>query len=84
MKILLVYPEPPTTFWSYKHVLKFIFKKAVYPPLELITVAAMLPKEWDLRFIDMNIKTLNDRDIEWADYVFVSAMRVQMKSTINR
>lgn len=83
MKILLVYPETPATFWSYKHVLKFISKKAVYPPLGLITVAAMLPKDWDLRLIDMNIISLKNRDIEWADYVFVSAMLVQMKSTMS-
>ncbi|MBN1655318.1 MAG: B12-binding domain-containing radical SAM protein [Deltaproteobacteria bacterium] len=81
MKILLIYPETPATFWSYKYVLKFISKKAVYPPLGLITVAAMLPKNWDIRLIDMNVEKLEDNDIRWADYVFISAMLVQSKST---
>jgi len=78
--ILLLYPEYPDTFWSFKHALKFISKKAVYPPLGLLTVAAMLPGEWDKRLIDMNVQRLNDSDIEWADIVFISAMAVQKKS----
>ena len=78
--ILLLYPEYPDTFWSFKHALKLISKKAVYPPLGLLTVAAMLPGEWDKRLIDMNVQRLNDSDIEWADIVFISAMAVQKKS----
>ena len=80
MKILLLYPEYPDTFWSFKHALKFISKKAVHPPLGLLTVAAMLPKEWTKKVIDMNVQKLKDKDIEWADYVFVSAMAVQKES----
>jgi len=79
-KILLVYPEYPDTFWSFKHALKFISKKAVHPPLGLLTVAAMLPENWDKKLIDMNIEKLKEKDIEWADYVFISAMAVQRKS----
>ncbi|MBN1639809.1 MAG: B12-binding domain-containing radical SAM protein [Anaerolineae bacterium] len=77
MKILLVYPEFPDTFWSFKHALKFIRKRAGAPPLGLLTVAAMLPEEWDLRLIDENVRRLRDRDLAWADYVFISAMVVQ-------
>ena len=80
MKILLVYPEYPDTFWSFKHALKFISKKATYPPLGLLTVAAMLPKIWKKKFIDMSTSTLNDKDIKWADYVFISAMSIQKES----
>lgn len=80
IKILLLYPEYPDTFWSFKHALKFISKKAAYPPLGLLTVAAMLPKEWDKKVIDINIQKLKDRDLEWADYVFISAMEVQRES----
>ena len=76
MKILMVYPQYPDTFWSFKHALKFISKKASFPPLGLLTVAAMLPGEWDKRLVDMNITALSDEDIGWADYVFVSAMVV--------
>jgi len=87
MNILLVYPENPTTFWSFKHALKFINKKANLPPLGLLTVAAMLPKDWNLKLIDMNIKKLKNRDILWADFVFISAMNIQKESArkvINR
>ena len=80
MKILLVYPEYPDTFWSFRHALKFISKKASFPPLGLLTVAAMLPEEWQKKLVDMNITTLNDGDIRWADYVFISAMAVQRDS----
>ena len=80
MKILLVYPQYPDTFWSFRHALKFISKKAAFPPLGLLTVAAMLPKDWEKKVIDMNATSLFDRDIRWADYVFISAMAVQKDS----
>jgi radical SAM superfamily enzyme YgiQ (UPF0313 family) len=77
LKVLLVYPRYPDTFWSFRHALKFIFKKATFPPLGLLTVAAMLPKEWEKKLVDMNITNLTDKDIKWADYVFISAMVAQ-------
>jgi radical SAM superfamily enzyme YgiQ (UPF0313 family) len=80
MKVLLVYPKYPDTFWSFKHALKFISKKASFPPLGLLTVAAMIPKEWERRLIDMNVSILTEDDLKWADYVFISAMIVQKKS----
>jgi radical SAM superfamily enzyme YgiQ (UPF0313 family) len=80
MKILLIYPEFPDTFWSFKHAVKFIFKKASNPPLGLLTVAALLPDEWEKRLVDMNVRSLRDEDIRWADYVFVSAMAIQKAS----
>lgn len=80
MKILLVYPEFTDTFWSFKHALKFIRKKAGAPPLGLLTVAAMLPSEWQKRLVDLNITSLTEEDLAWADYVFVSAMVVQRES----
>ncbi len=81
MKILLVYPKYPETFWSFKYALKFISKKATLPPLGLLTVAAMLPAEWEVRLIDKNVKKLSDADLLWADYVFLSAMSIQREST---
>ncbi len=87
MKILLVYPKYPETFWSFKHALKFISKKASLPPLGLLTVAAMLPSDWELRLVDKNVKSLTDADLRWADYVFLSAMSIQRasaESVINR
>jgi len=80
VKILLVYPEFPDTFWSFKHALKFIRKKAGAPPLGLLTVAAMLPSEWEKRLVDLNVTVLTEEDLAWADYVFVSAMVVQRES----
>jgi radical SAM superfamily enzyme YgiQ (UPF0313 family) len=79
-KVLLIYPEHPDTFWSYKYALKFISKKASSPPLGLLTVAAMLPPNWEKRLIDMQVTLLKDKDIEWADYAFISAMSIQQKS----
>jgi radical SAM superfamily enzyme YgiQ (UPF0313 family) len=79
-KILLVYPEFPDTFWSFKHALKFVKKKAGAPPLGLLTVAAMLPSAWGKRLVDLNVTNLTDEDLQWADYVFVSAMVVQRES----
>jgi len=80
MKVLFVYPKYPDTFWSFKHALRFISKKALHPPLGLLTVAAMLPAQWEKRLIDMNTDPLKDRDMLWADYVFVGAMAVQKES----
>ena len=80
MKILLVYPEQQDTFWSFKHAIKFLSKKAEGPPLGLLTVAAMLPEEWELQFVDMNVTRLKDKHITWADYVFLSGMDIQRKS----
>jgi radical SAM superfamily enzyme YgiQ (UPF0313 family) len=77
MKILLVYPQYPDTFGSFKYALKLVSKKAIYPPLGLLTVAAMLPGEWEKKLIDMNVTALRDTDILWADYIFISAMDVQ-------
>jgi radical SAM superfamily enzyme YgiQ (UPF0313 family) len=77
MKILLVYPEFPDTFWSFKHALKFIHKKAASPPLGLLTVAALLPAGWEKRLVDLNVTKLTPKDLAWADYVFISAMIVQ-------
>jgi len=80
MNILMVYPMYPDTFWSFKHALKFVSKKASFPPLGLLTVAALLPKDWNKKLIDMNANQLMDDDILWADFVFISAMSIQSES----
>lgn len=81
MNILLVYPQYPDSFWSFKHALKFVSKKASFPPLGLLTVAAMLPLNWSKKLINMNVENLLDEDIKWADFVFISAMSIQSEST---
>ena len=80
MNILLIYPKTPDTYWSFKHALRFIAKKASNPPLGLLTVAAMLPAAWEKKLVDLNVASLSDKDILWADYVFISAMSVQQDS----
>lgn len=80
MNILLVYPKYPDTYWSFKHALKFISKKAAIAPLGLITVASLLPENWNKKLADLNTSKLKDKDLEWADYVFISAMSIQSES----
>ena len=82
MKVLLIYPEYPNTFWSYSEILKIIDRKAIFPPLGLLTVASMLPEEWEKKLIDCNVNDLIDADLYWADMVFISAMIVQ-KEDVN-
>jgi len=80
MNVLLIYPEFPETFWSFRHALRFIRKKAAHPPLGLLTVAAMLPRAWNVRLADLNVRGLGPQDLAWADIAFVSAMGVQRES----
>lgn len=80
MNVLLIYPEFPDTFWSYKHALTFIRKPANSPPLGLLTVAAMLPPGWHVRLADVNVRPLRDADLAWADCAFISAMNAQRPS----
>ena len=79
-RVLLVSPRIPTTYWSYKYALPFVKKKALLPPLGLLTVAALLPEDYELRLIDMNLADLRREEVEWADMVFLSAMLVQQQS----
>jgi radical SAM superfamily enzyme YgiQ (UPF0313 family) len=80
MRILLVSPRTPNTFWSFKHVLRFVARKAAFPPLGLLTIAGMLPDDWELRVVDMNVCRLRDSDLRWADFIMLSAMIVQKDS----
>ncbi len=80
MRALLIYPQIPPTFWSFRYALQFIRKKASSPPLGLVTIAAMLPREWQIRIVDLNTQPLKGEDIAWADMVMISAMVVQRQS----
>ncbi|HWQ92968.1 MAG TPA: DUF4070 domain-containing protein [Clostridia bacterium] len=80
MRVLLVYPQNPDTFWSFKHALRFVSKNSTFPPLGLLTIASMLPADWEFRLIDLNVKPLRESDILWADYVMISAMIVHRES----
>lgn len=81
MNVLLVYPGiPDNTYWSFRYALSFQGKRAAQPPLGLMTVAAMLPSTWPKRLVDMNVESLRDSHLAWADVVLVSAMLVQRES----
>jgi len=82
MNALLIYPEFPDTYWSFKHALKFLGKKAAQPPLGLMTIAALLPKKWNKRLIDTNVERLHDRDLLWADVVMLSGMHIQQQTLV--
>ena len=77
MKVLLLYPEFPDTFWSFRYALSFLGKRSAYPPLGLLTVSALLPPHWERKLVDLNVEELRDKDIAWADVAFLSAMLVQ-------
>jgi radical SAM superfamily enzyme YgiQ (UPF0313 family) len=79
IKTLMVWPKIPESFWTFAGMMRLLREKVVLPPLGLITVAALCPKEWDIRLIDQGVDDLSDADILWADLVMVSGMRVQRK-----
>lgn len=80
MNVLLIYPQFPDTFWSFKHALAFVRKRAGHQPLGLITVAAMLPEDWQVRLIDTNVSRLTREHLDWADLAMISAMNIQRES----
>jgi radical SAM superfamily enzyme YgiQ (UPF0313 family) len=77
VRVLLVYPKFPLTFWSFDKVLELVNRKALLPPLGLLTVAALLPQDWEIRIVDRNAQEVTDEDWAWADMVMLSAMLVQ-------
>ena len=80
MRALLVQAKTPPTYWSYDHALPFVGKAAALPPLGLATLAALLPRRWEIRIADLHVTPLRDADLEWADAVLVSGMLVQAES----
>ncbi|MCE5334604.1 MAG: DUF4070 domain-containing protein [Desulfobacteraceae bacterium] len=80
MKILLIYPKIPDTFWSFRYALRFIGKKAAFPPLGLLTLASLLPSDWSRRLVDLNVEELADADLAWADMAFIGGMAIQKQS----
>ena len=80
MKVLLVNPEFPDTYWSFRHALPFEGKRCAFPPLGLLTVSALLPDSWERKLVDLNVRRLKASDIDWADMVFATAMLVQKDS----
>jgi len=75
--ILLVNPVLPRSFWSFPEIMRLTGKKALVPPLGLLTLAALLPETWTSRLVDCNVRPIVEDDWEWADMVMISAMLVQ-------
>jgi radical SAM superfamily enzyme YgiQ (UPF0313 family) len=84
MRVLLVYPVFPKTFWSYEKILDLVDRKVLLPPLGLVTVAAILPQEWEFKLCDRNIRAVTEEEWEWADLVILSAMIVQKKDLLDQ
>ena len=77
MKVLLINPEFPDTYWSFRHALPFEGKRCAFPPLGLMTVSALLPESWERRMVDLNVRRLRSSVIEWADMVMATARLAQ-------
>jgi radical SAM superfamily enzyme YgiQ (UPF0313 family) len=82
MRVLLVHAEFPITYWGFQYSLPLIHRRATLPPLGLVTVAALFPRSWELRLVDLNVEPLADADIRWADAVLVGGMLVQEASML--
>ncbi len=82
MRVLLLYPLFPKSFWSFEKALELIDRKALLPPLGLVTVAAILPQEWEFKLVDHNVREVTEAEWEWADMVILSAMIVQKEDFI--
>src|SRR5512140_2261152 len=80
MKALLVQPRAPHTYWGFQHSLGIIGKRASLPPLGLLTLAALLPQDWELRLVDLNVEPLPDADLLWADALLLTGMLVHQES----
>jgi radical SAM superfamily enzyme YgiQ (UPF0313 family) len=84
MRTLLIYPIFPPTFWSYEKILELVDRKVLLPPLGLVTVAAILPQEWEFKLVDRNIRAVTDAEWAWADLVIISGMIVQKDDMLNQ
>ena len=83
MNVLLIYPEWPDTYWSFKHALPFEGKRSPYPPLGLLTIAPLFPEHWKKRLVDTNVRRLTEADLEWADVALLSGMLVHKENLLN-
>jgi radical SAM superfamily enzyme YgiQ (UPF0313 family) len=82
MRVLLIYPLFPKSFWSFEKNLALINRKALLPPLGLITVAAILPQEWEFKLVDRNIRRISESEWSWAELAIISGMIVQKEDLL--
>jgi radical SAM superfamily enzyme YgiQ (UPF0313 family) len=83
MRVLLLYPLFPKSFWSFDKALELIGRKVTLPPLSLLTVAAILPQTWEFRLVDRNVLPQTEADWSWADLVIISGMIVQKNDLLD-
>ena len=84
MRVLLLYPLFPKTFWSFEKILELVGRKVLLPPLGLITAAAILPQDWDYKLVDRNVRDVTEAEWDWADLVILSAMIVQKADLLDQ
>src|SRR3954466_4066923 len=84
MRVLLLYPKFPASFWSFEKTIQLAGRKAMLPPLGLVTVAALLPQDWEFKLVDRNVRQVTEAEWEWADIVMLSAMIVQKKDLLDQ
>lgn len=84
MRVLLIYPVFPQSFWSFEKALELLDRKAMLPPLGLITVAAILPQDWEFKLVDRNVRDITAEEWDWADLVILSAMIVQKQDFLTQ
>ena len=77
MRTLFIYPEFPKTFWSYEKILELVNRKVLLPPLGMVTVAALLPQQWEMKLVDRNVREVTEAEWDWAELVIISGMIVQ-------
>jgi radical SAM superfamily enzyme YgiQ (UPF0313 family) len=77
MRVLLLYPKFPKSFWSFEKTLELVNFKAQLPPLGIVTVAAILPQTWEFKLVDLNIREVTEEEWAWSEVVILSAMIVQ-------
>ena len=83
MRVLLINPEFPPSFWSLAETNKFMGRKTLMPPLGLMTVAALLPQDWEFRLADLNISALTTASWQWADLVMITGMIIQREGVLH-
>ena len=84
MRVLLIYPVFPQTFWSYDKILELVDRQVLLPPLGMLTVAAILPQEWEFKLVDRNIREVSQAEWEWAELIIFSAMIVQKSDLLEQ
>jgi radical SAM superfamily enzyme YgiQ (UPF0313 family) len=82
MNVLLIYPRFPKSFWSFEKTIELLGRKAMLPPLGLVTVAAILPQEWNYKLVDINVREITESEWDWAELVVCSAMIVQKEDLL--